>query len=207
MKPEDFLLVQPQQERAIAKFRKIVAAGGEILAESGFGGLTSDAIAARAGVNISTFYKYFANRDALLGYMAVTFIEEQTASLIHLIDGTPSDAPLDQVIPAMIDTAVDDWASNPTSRALQGIFILDPVLYAEYSRSSLDVAAALRPFMSAWNVAGTYEDWQRMHLVFGDCAIVLFDRAAKAEPDEQAKVIVQLKNLAVAYFRTAAAGQ
>ena len=203
MKPEDFLLVQPQQERAVAKFRHLVAAGGEILAESGFGGLTSDAIAVRAGVNISTFYKYFANRDALLGYMAVAFIEEQTASLIRLIDRTPPDAPLEKLIPAMIDTAVDDWASNPTSRALQGIFILDPVLYAEYSRSSLDVAAALRPFMAAWNVAGTYEDWQRMHLVFGDCAIVLFDRAAKAEPDEQAKVILQLKNLAVAYFRTA----
>jgi AcrR family transcriptional regulator len=85
MKPEAFLLVQPQQDRAFAKFRKMVAAAGEILAESGFGGLTSDAIAARAGVNISTFYKYFANRDALLGFMAVTFIEEQTTSLIRLI--------------------------------------------------------------------------------------------------------------------------
>ncbi|HCY98403.1 MAG: hypothetical protein A3D16_00410 [Rhodobacterales bacterium RIFCSPHIGHO2_02_FULL_62_130] len=207
MKPEDFLLVQPQQERAIAKFRKMVEAGGHILAEQGFGGLTSDAIAARADVNISTFYKYFANRDALLGHMAVAFIEAQTASLIRLIAQTPPDAPLELVIPAMIDTAVDDWASNPTSRALQGIFILDPVLYAEYSRSSLEVAAALRPFMAAWNVAGSYEDWQRLHLVFGDCAIVLFDRAAKAEPDEQAKVIVQLKNLAVAYFKTAVADQ
>jgi AcrR family transcriptional regulator len=203
MKPEDFLLVQPQQARAVAKFRSMVAAAGEVLAESGIGGLTSDAIAARAVVNISMFYKYFANRDALPGYMAVTFIEEQTASLIRLIERTPASALLDQMIPAMIDTAVDDWASNPTSRALQGIFILDPVLYAEYSRSSLDVAAALRPFMAAWNVAGTYEGWQRMHLVFGDCAIVLFDRAAKAEPDEQAKIIIQLKNLAVAYFRTA----
>lgn len=207
MKPEDFLLVQPQQERAIAKFRKMVEAGGEILAEGGFGSLTSDAIAARAGVNISTFYKYFANRDALVGYMAVAFIEEQTASLCGLVARTPPDAPLEQLIPAMIDTAVDDWANNPTSRALQGSFILDPVLYAEYSRSSLDVAAALRPFMTAWKIAGSYEDWERMHSVFGDCAIVLFDRAAKAEPDEQAKVIAQLKNLAVAYFRTAVASQ
>lgn len=207
MKPEDFLLAQPQQERAIAKFRKMVEAGGEILAEGGFGGLTSDAIVARAGVNISTFYKYFANRDALVGYMALAFIEEQTASLCRLVARTPPDAPLEQLIPAMIDAAVDDWANSPTSRALQGSFILDPVLYAEYSRSSLDVAAALRPFMTAWNIAGSYEDWERMHSVFGDCAIVLFDRAAKADPDEQAKVIVQLKNLAVAYFRTAVAAR
>jgi hypothetical protein len=42
-----------------------------------------------------------------------------------------------------------------------------------------------------------------MHSVFGDSAIVLFDRAAKAEPEEQAKVVTQLKKLAVAYFNTA----
>ena len=39
-----------------------------------------------------------------------------------------------------------------------------------------------------------------MHSVFDDCAIVLFDRAAKADAEEQARVIVQLKNLAVAYL-------
>lgn len=203
MKPEDFLLVQPQQDRALVKFRRMVDAGIEILAETGLAGLTTDAIAARAEVNISTFYKYFPNRDALVGYLSVTFIEEQTASLKAVIERMPADAPLEVVIPAMIDTAVEDWANNPASRALQGSFILDPVLYAEYSRSSQDVALALRPFMAVWNIEGDFEDWDRMHSVFGDSAIVLFDRAAKAEPEEQAKVIVQLKKLAVAYFKTA----
>lgn len=203
MKAEDFLLVQPQQDRALVKFRRMVDAGIEILAESGLAGLTTDAIAARAEVNISTFYKYFPNRDALVGYLSVTFIEEQTASLKAVIERMPADAPLDVVIPAMIDTAVEDWTKNPASRALQGSFILDPVLYAEYSRSSQDVALALRPFMAVWNIEGDFEDWDRMHSVFGDSAIVLFDRAAKAEPEEQAKVIVQLKKLAVAYFKTA----
>lgn len=203
MKAEDFLLVQPQQNRALVKFRRMVDAGIEILAESGLAGLTTDAIAARAEVNISTFYKYFPNRDALVGYLSVTFIEEQTASLKAVIERMPADAPLDVVIPAMIDTAVEDWTKNPASRALQGSFILDPVLYAEYSRSSQDVALALRPFMAVWNIEGDFEDWDRMHSVFGDSAIVLFDRAAKAEPEEQAKVIVQLKKLAVAYFKTA----
>ena len=203
MKAEDFLLVQPQQDRALVKFRRMVDAGIEILAESGLAGLTTDAIAARAEVNISTFYKYFPNRDALVGYLSVTFIEEQTASLKTVIERMPADAPLDVVIPAMIDTAVEDWTKNPASRALQGSFILDPVLYAEYSRSSQDVALALRPFMAVWNIEGDFEDWDRMHSVFGDSAIVLFDRAAKAEPEEQAKVIAQLKKLAVAYFKTA----
>lgn len=203
MKPEDFLLVQPQQDRALVKFRKMVDAGIQILTESGFAGLTTDAIAARAGVNISTFYKYFPNREALVRYLAVDFIDKQTASMLAVIDRMPPDAPLEVVIPAMLDAAVDDWAGNAASRALQGSFILDPVLYDAYSRSSQDVALALQPFMAVWNIEGNFEDWDRMHSVFGDSAIVLFDRAAKAEPEEQAKVVTQLKKLAVAYFNTA----
>lgn len=203
MKPEDFLLVRPIQERALVKFRKMVEAGIQILAERGFAELTTDAVAARAGVNISTFYKYFSNREALVGYLAVTFIEKQTASLREAIERQPRDAPLEVVIPAMIDSSVDDWASNPASRALQGIFILDPVLYAEYSRSALDVARALMPFKEVWNIQCDFEDWDRMHTVFGDSAIVVFDRAAKADPHEQTKLIAELKRLAVAYFKTA----
>lgn len=206
MKPEDFLLVAPRQERALEKFNKLVEAGIAILTETGFSGLTSDAIAARAGVNISTFYKYFPNREALVGYLAVDFIEKQTALLLSVIARMAPDAPLEVVIPAMLDSAAEDWASNPASRALQGSFVLDPVLYAEYSRSSLDVAKALRPFIPVWNIRGDLDDWDRMHSVFGDCAIVLFDRAAKAEPEEQAKVVAELKTLAVAYFKTAVQG-
>ena len=203
MKPEDVLLVRPQQERALVKFHKMLEAGRETLVEAGIAGLTSEAIVSRAGVNISTFYKYFANRDAFVSYLAIEFIERQTATLCQVVDSMPLDAPLERVIPAMIDSSVEDWSNNPGSRALQGLFVLNPLLYAEYSRSSQQVAVALRPFMAPWNIQGSFADWERMHSVFGDCAIVLFDRAAKAEHTEQAQLITELKALAVAYFKTA----
>jgi AcrR family transcriptional regulator len=202
MKPEDVLLVRPQQDRALLKFSKMVDAGVAILADQGFPALTTEAIAARAGVNISTFYKYFPNRETFVRYLAIEFIEQQTATLEAVVASMAPDAPLEHVIPSMIDSAVEDWARNPASRALQGSLILDPVLYSEYSRSGLDVARALRGYMAVWDFAGTYADWERMHTVFGDCAIVLFDRAAKADAKEQELVILELKNLAVAYFQT-----
>lgn len=205
MKPEEVLLVRPQQERALAKFRKMIGAGIETLVEAGISGLTSETIAARAGVNISTFYKYFQNKDAFISYLALEFIEQQTATLRAVIASMPPDAPLERVIPAMIDSSVEDWGNNPGARALQGIFVLNPVLYEEYSRSARNVAEALRPFMQVWNIKGSFEDWERMHLVFGDCAIVLYDRASKEDQAEQTRLIAELKALAVAYFRTAVA--
>ena len=115
MKAEDFLLVQPQQDRALVKFRRMVDAGIEILAESGLAGLTTDAIAARAEVNISTFYKYFPNRDALVGYLSVTFIEEQTASLKTVIERMPADAPLSADSAAVSHPFVSGAGSTPNA--------------------------------------------------------------------------------------------
>jgi len=56
--------------------------------------------------------------------------------------------------------------------------------------------------MTSWSFKGSHDDWDRMHSIFGDCAIVVYDRAAKAEAAEQAEIIAELKILAVAYFNT-----
>ena len=74
MTPNDFLLSIPKQDRARAALTRILDAGREILADDGLPALTTDDIARRAEVNIATFYKYFANREALLGYLAVQLI-------------------------------------------------------------------------------------------------------------------------------------
>ena len=142
-----------------------------------------------------------SNNCGVDGFGLGVLLEEK--QIRKVIASMPPDAPLERVIPAMIESSVEDWSTNRGARALQGIFVLNPVLYAEYSQSSQDVAEALRPFMAVWNIKGSFADWQRMHSVFGDCAIVLFDRAVKAEPAEQVRLIAELKALAVAYFKTA----
>lgn len=199
-RPEDFLLATPLQARAKLTFQRIVDAAKDLLVEGGLAGLSTDAVAQRAEVNIATLYKYFANREALVRYLAVSFSQAQTDSLRAAIASFPPDAPIHLVLPQLIDTMVRDWTREPSSRAIQSIFLMDPVLYAEYSRASVDVAEALRQFRDPWGFEGTEEDWQRMHAVFGDCAIALLDRAAKSDPDEQERTVNELKALALAYF-------
>ncbi|MBX9456794.1 MAG: hypothetical protein KL863_12625 [Rhizobium sp.] len=92
---------------------------------------------------------------------------------------------MDVVIRDLITTMFDDWAREPAYRALQGIFLTNPLLYEEYSRASIDVAEALQHFRVPWGFQGTDEEWLRMHGVFGDCAIGLLDRAAKSSLEEQ----------------------
>lgn len=202
MTPDDFLLSIPKQDRARAALARILEAGREILAAEGLPALTTDEIARRAEVNIATFYKYFANREGLLGYLALQFSDAQTRSLLDCIASFPVTTSWRAVLPALIDTMVQDWVRVPGSRTLQGVFLMDPRLQEEYGQSSIAVATALKPFAPAWGFQGTEAEWQRLHMVFGDCLIALLDRAAKSPGTEQAAIIAEMKRLAIAYHAT-----
>lgn len=202
MTPEDFLLSIPKQERARVALGRILSTGLDILAEAGLPALTTEEIARRAEVNIATFYKYFANREALLGYLAIQFSDQQTKALVDCIASFPPTTSWRALLPTLIDTMVQDWVRVPGSRALQGVFMTDPRLQEEYGTSSDAVAVAMKPFAVAWGFQGTDAEWRRIHMVFGDCLIALLDRAAKSPAPEQAAIIDEMKRLAIAYHAT-----
>lgn len=56
----------PRQERARVTFEALVEACAQLLARDGYAGLTTNAIAERAGVSVGTLYQFFPNKDAVL---------------------------------------------------------------------------------------------------------------------------------------------
>lgn len=55
----------PTQPRAKASVDRILNAARKMIGESGSSGLTTNHIADQAGVNISTLYRYFPNKEAI----------------------------------------------------------------------------------------------------------------------------------------------
>jgi AcrR family transcriptional regulator len=56
----------PQQERSQQTVEALLSATATLLDEVGYDGLTTKAIAARAGTSIGAFYQFFANKDAAI---------------------------------------------------------------------------------------------------------------------------------------------
>jgi AcrR family transcriptional regulator len=56
----------PRQARAVATVEAIAQAATQLLREGGLATMTTNAVAARAGVSIGSLYQYFPNRDALM---------------------------------------------------------------------------------------------------------------------------------------------
>ncbi|HET6554449.1 MAG TPA: TetR/AcrR family transcriptional regulator [Dyella sp.] len=61
---------EPRQKRALAKIGLMLEAAIRLIEEGGTEALTTNAIAARAGVSIGTLYQYFDGKDAILDALA-----------------------------------------------------------------------------------------------------------------------------------------
>jgi AcrR family transcriptional regulator len=65
----------PRQTRSKATVEAILDACAEGLEQRGYHGLTTHAIATRAGVSVGTLYQYFPNRDAIGGALVLRAME------------------------------------------------------------------------------------------------------------------------------------
>jgi AcrR family transcriptional regulator len=115
----DKMRKSPRQPRARATVDFILDAAAYILEERGFEGFTTNHIAERAGVNISSLYQYFPDKLAILEALQGRHIatadvgyEEGIARL--------RDQPLEEVVRTVSDRALEMHASNS---AMQKLFL------------------------------------------------------------------------------------
>ena len=76
---------EAKQQRAIATVAAIVEAATYILRKEGPVGFTANKVAEKAGVNISSFYQYFPNKEALLFHITQLNWERQLRQLTPIL--------------------------------------------------------------------------------------------------------------------------
>ena len=83
---------QPAQARARATVQAIIQAAAQILTQEGYAGLTTNAVAERAGVSIGSVYEYFPGKEAIVA--AVT-TQAVVATLCDIEDSLNNADPVD----------------------------------------------------------------------------------------------------------------
>ncbi len=78
---------RPRQARAQASVDAIVEAAAHLLRERGWAALTTNHIAARAGVSIGTLYQFFPGKEAIVAALAERTIRRHFETVI---DGLPA---------------------------------------------------------------------------------------------------------------------
>jgi AcrR family transcriptional regulator len=103
---------RPRQARAQATWDAIVEAAAQLLAGGGLGALTTNAVAARAGVSIGSLYQYFPNRDAIMVALIERQQAAQVAALAAAFAGLPGPCLRDSVT-IMVRAAMAHHGANP----------------------------------------------------------------------------------------------
>ena len=122
----------PRQQRAQESCAAIFAATAQVLAREGMAGLSTNHIAARAGVSVGTLYQYFPNKQAVLlamGRRDIATLRQALASA----NGA-------EVLPRLL-ACVRDWHG---SRLVLRETVFSPPLHDELAAA---VATATAPLV------------------------------------------------------------
>ena len=115
----------PRQSRSRALVDAILEATTRILPEGGLDKTTTNRIAQVAGVSIGSLYQYFPNKDAIVAGLIERDLKEQQRVYRQMIDDM-REAPLEQVVNAIVDHATDRYLTHP--RLARAAFIHAPRL-------------------------------------------------------------------------------
>jgi AcrR family transcriptional regulator len=103
----------PKQARSQATVEAVLEAAAQVFERHGYAAGTTNRIAARAGVSIGSLYQYFPNKDAILVALVERHMADGLAALEPHVGRLRAGAPLDEVLPGVVEAMVALHSSSP----------------------------------------------------------------------------------------------
>src|SRR5687768_14649072 len=103
---------RPRQARSKATVDTILEATTRVLVKQGFDNLSTNAVAAAAGVSIGSLYQYFPNKEALVSALIDRHVEEMNTAILAELTRVAK-LPLAEAARAVIELTIHAHAINP----------------------------------------------------------------------------------------------
>lgn len=137
------LRARPASARGLNTLNRILEATTDLAAEVGFEAVNTNLIAARAGVNIASVYKYFPNKQAIFATIAERMAEANQTQLAALIAQIDGGRPWRSAVSDGIRLAARRRVHSPGERAIWMAIRLSPELQGVDASASLAIARLL----------------------------------------------------------------
>jgi AcrR family transcriptional regulator len=104
---------QAQQARSKATVNAIVEASARILAEDGWAGVNTNAIAKRAGVSVGSVYEYFRDKQGILDVIVDRHLSAAEAMLAEAASRLAAGSNIDLVVSTLVDAFMHVHSEDP----------------------------------------------------------------------------------------------
>ncbi|MFF8994389.1 TetR family transcriptional regulator [Streptomyces sp. NPDC014983] len=187
----------PVQRRSAERLARILDACAELLDEVGYDGLSTRAVAVRAGVPIGSVYRFFGNKRQMVDALAQRNLELFTE---HVIERLERAAAGDWR--AAMDAVLDEYLTM--KRTAPGFSLVDfgnqiPV-GARQDEPNSRVADRLSELLAAYIGRTPDEDLRRAFLVAVESADTLVQLAFRVDPAGDEAIIRETRELLRAYL-------
>ena len=103
---------RPRQQRSRDTVDSILDATARLLKHAGFAGMTTNAVAEKAGVSIGSLYQYFPNKEALVSALIERHCDEMNAAILAELTNV-ANLPIAQGARAVIELTFSAHAIDP----------------------------------------------------------------------------------------------
>ncbi len=103
----------PVQARSRATVDAIIQAAAYILTKDGWEGLTTNAIAERAGVNIGSLYQFFPNKEAIIAELQQRHAVTTRTNLREALEIFPEQTSLRKALTLIVETLIQEHRIAP----------------------------------------------------------------------------------------------
>ncbi|MFF3515828.1 TetR/AcrR family transcriptional regulator [Streptomyces sp. NPDC002573] len=199
----------PVQARAHRTVEKILTAATEILIESGLPSLNTNAIAARAQVNVSTLYSYFPDKISIIRELFERFEDlrgEYVQGKSRAFEVAPDwHSTVDEVIHGLMDMR----RTVPGGAALRAALQVVPELEELDHQSTLRTAGRLAHSLRVRNPKLGRERAEVVALTVSETVTRMLDLAQRAPGDEAIidELSLMIRNYLAAYLGLADASE
>ncbi len=191
----------PQQTRSQRRVDLILEVASLLFSEMGYGAVTTNAIAERAGISIGSLYRYFPDKEAIMRALTRRYFERMRDLYDEVFTPDAVYLPLPVLLDRLIDPFVELHAAYPGFKAiLFGVDVSDDIAAAASELEEM-TSRRIEGFV---RISAPHLGEDRVRIVAQMCkasvksALSLMDQS----PDKEAKVQVtaEVKRMLQAYL-------
>lgn len=107
-----------RQARGLKRIAEILDAAELVIAEVGYPDLTTNQVAARAGMSPGSLYQFFRNKDEILDGLVARYTDERREFWAERLAAVTPEVPLEALVAAFVDESVAFKGRSPAYWAL-----------------------------------------------------------------------------------------
>ncbi len=196
-----------RQKRGMFRVEEILAATGALFAEVGYDGVTTNMIAARAGISPGSLYQFFPNKEAITQAYAADATKHLMKVYDTLLSPEVITLPLRDFVDTLIERLIAFNRAYPGYLALEVGATLSSPLALVLADLHQSILARLDAILAAYWLQSTVEQRQLPLLVSYRLFLALLPLALQGDEEHQRAIVREMKGVLYRYLEPILSGQ